>query len=84
MEFLNDDPCTPFHQLGRKYKKQRSPKAVAEVLKCPPVGKICSAKPRKCQRNAAFIINMSFLDDPDDCLSDDLGPFRHNGQRRCY
>lgn len=84
MEFLNDDPRTPFHQLGRKYEKQRSPKAVAEVLKCPPVGKICSAKPRKCQRNAAFIINTSFLDDPDDCLSDDLGPFRHNGQRRWY
>lgn len=24
------------------------------------------------------------MDDPDDCLSDDLGPFRHNGQKRWY
>lgn len=84
VEVLNDDPRTPFYQLGRKYEKHRSPKAVAEALKYPPFGKICSAKPRRCQRNAAFIINTSFLDDPDDCLSDNLGPFRHNGQKCWY
>ena len=70
--------------LEESTKKHQIPKAVAEALKGPPLGKICSTKPRRCQRNAAFIINTSFLDDPDDCLSDDLGPFRHNGQKRWY
>lgn len=84
VEVLNDVPDTLFYKLGRKYKERQSPKAVAEVLKCPPVGKICSAKPRRCQSNAAFIINTSFLDDLDDCLSDDLGPFRHNGQQHWF
>lgn len=84
IEFLNDDPRTPFYHLGRKCEKRRSPKVVADALKHPPMGMVCSAKPRRCQRNAAFIINASFLDDPNDCLSDDLGPFRHNGQKRWY
>ena len=57
---------------------------VAETLKRPAVGKTCTTKPRGCERNAAFIINASCLDDPDDCLSDDLGPFRHNGHRYWY
>ena len=57
---------------------------VAETLRSPPVEKTSSAKSRRCQRNAAFIVNVNLLDDPDDCLSDDLGSFRHNGHKRCY
>ena len=81
---MNDEHRTPFYHLGKKCEKKQTPKLVAETLKRPAVGKTCTAKPRGCERNAAFIIDASFLDDPDDCLSDDLGPFRHNGHRYWY
>lgn len=83
-EYLNDDRRTPFFHLGKRDEKKRTPKLVAETLRSLPVEKTSSTKPRRCQRNAAFIINVNFLDDPDDCLSDDLGSFRHNGHKRWY
>ena len=78
-EYLDDDRRTPFYHLGKRDKKKRTPKLVGETLTSPPV-----AKPRRWQRNAAFIINVNFLDDPDDCLSDDLESFRYNGHKRWY
>lgn len=81
---MNDDQRTPFFHVGKRDEKKRTPKLVAETLRSPPVEKTSSAKPRRCQRNAVFIVNVNFLDNPDDCLSDDLGTFRHNGHKRWY
>lgn len=81
---MNDDQRTPFFHVGKRDEKKRTPKLVAETFRSQPVEKTSSAKPRRCQRNAVFIVNVNFLDNPDDCLSDDLGTFRHNGHKRWY
>lgn len=81
---MNDDQRTPFFHVGKRDEKKRTPKLVAETLRSPPVEKTSSAKPRRCQRNAVFIVNVNFLDNQDDCLSDDLGTSGHNGHKRWY
>lgn len=81
---MNDDQRTPFFHVGKRDEKKRTPKLVAETLRSPPVEKKSSAKPRRCQRNAVFIVNVNFLDNQDDCLSDDLGTSGHNGHKRWY